>query len=109
VRGPYLVEVRSGVWGYSFDDLHVLNETLAGDVDLGLVGTFLPSCVDNGVDQAVSPDGVETRRLGVHSGNLTTCNKAIGRCVLSGSQRSREREKESSLVLETCGFEQFPG
>ena len=105
----YLVEVGSRVGGYSFDDLHVLNETLAGCIDLGLVGTFLPRCVDNGVDQAISPDGVETCRLGVHAGNLAACNKATRRGDFSGSQHSREREKESSLVLETGGFEKFPG
>jgi len=75
----YLVEVCAGFRGYAFEDLHILNEKLTGNLDLSRIGTIFPAGAKSGVDEAVSPDRVKTCRLGVHAGHLSAGDEANGR------------------------------
>ena len=74
LRESDLVEVRPGIWSYALEGLHISNQDLASSLDLGLVGTVLPSCADSGVDQTVSPGRIETRSIRVYAGNLASCD-----------------------------------
>lgn len=97
----YLVEICSRIWCDPFKDLHILNELLAVGIDLGLVGTFLPRCGDDGVDQAVSPGGVKAHRVGVDAGDLAARHETSDNFFL----RIRVPPEEvNSLVLDPRGF-----
>jgi len=74
----HLVEVRAGFRGYPFEDLHILNEELASGLDLCKIGTFPPERPDNRKGQAISPSRVESRRIGIHTGDLSTSGQTVG-------------------------------
>src|SRR6266545_1931182 len=83
MRLLYLVQVRTRFGGYTFKCLHILNEELTSSLDCSGVGTILPARAESRVDQAVSPGGIKTCRLGVYTGYLSASNEAMGK--FSGS------------------------
>jgi len=46
-RDSYLVEVRARIWGYAFEDLHILNEQLTSSFDLCIIDAILPGREEN--------------------------------------------------------------
>ena len=76
--GSYLVEVCTGFWGDTFENLHILNEDLTSSVDLCQVGTLAPGRAESRIDQAISPCRVKSRGIGVHTGNLSTSDETAG-------------------------------
>ena len=78
VRNSYLIEVCAGFWGYGFDNLHIFNDMLTNSIDLRQVGTIRPNAGNNYVNQAISPNRVETRGIWVNAGNLSASNESQG-------------------------------
>ena len=74
----HLVEVCTGFRGYPFQDPHILNEELASGLNLCQICTFPPDRPDNRKGQAISPSRVESRRIGIHTGNLSTGGQTVG-------------------------------
>jgi len=78
VRVSHFVQICAGFGGYTFQDLHIVDEKLASSLDLGQDGTILPRRGESRVDQAFSPDRVKTCGLGIYTGYLSASNEALG-------------------------------
>ena len=77
-RDSHLIEVCTGFRGYPFKDLHILDEELASGLDLCQIRTFPPGRPDTRKGQAISPSRVESRRIRVHTGNLSASEQTVG-------------------------------
>ena len=78
MRDSYLVEVRARFWGHAFEDLHILDEELASSFDLCQIRTFPPGPAEKHKGQAISPSRVKSRRIGIHTGNLSASDETAG-------------------------------
>jgi len=82
----HLVQVCAGFGGYTFQDLHFLNEELTSGLDLSQVGTILPYRADSHVGQAFSPGRIKACGLGVYAGYLSASHEAMGEILRSYSR-----------------------
>jgi len=109
-RSSYLVEVRAGLWGYAFEDLHILNEELTSSFDLRQVGTLPPGPADTRKGQAIPPNRVKSRRFGIHTGNLSASDETREKTCQNPDSRVLEIVGRDLLVPEIgCNLEQFRG
>ena len=77
----HLVQVCAGFGGYTFQDLHILNEELTSGLDVSQVGTVLPRRADSREDQALSPGRVKTCGIRVYTGYLSASDEAMGKVL----------------------------
>jgi len=63
----HLVQVCAGFGGYTFEDLHILNEKPTSSLDLSQVSTILPRRAGTRENHAFSPGRVKTCGLGVYT------------------------------------------
>ena len=110
-RDSHLVEVCAGFWCYAFEDLHILDEELTSSFDLCQIGAFPPGPADTRKDQTISPNRVKSRRIGIHTGNLSASDETVGKKKSQDSDsRVLEIVRRDLLVPEIgCNLEQFRG
>ena len=82
--------------------LHIVKEDLTSSVDFSRVSAILPSRADNDVNKAVSPNRVNSCRVRIYTGCVSTSTEARGR--FSGSIRAL---RENSLVAKSRCLKEF--